>query len=98
VAGSDQAAQRGLSLLRRPSPFLGVAAGGRPRTGDVLAPGEARPARRCSANNIGVEDALTWISLADQEAGQDAFRQFYTADSWEGFLAEVRMWQQAKQR
>jgi putative GTP pyrophosphokinase len=50
------------------------------------------------ANNIGVEDALTWIILADQEAGQDAFRQFYTADSWEGFLADVRMWQQAKQR
>jgi ppGpp synthetase/RelA/SpoT-type nucleotidyltranferase len=49
-------------------------------------------------NNIGVEDALTWIILADQEATQETFRQFYTAESWDGFLADVRMWQEAKAR
>jgi ppGpp synthetase/RelA/SpoT-type nucleotidyltranferase len=50
------------------------------------------------ANNIGVEDALTWIILADQQAGQETFRQFYTAESWNGFLADVEMWQSAKAR
>jgi ppGpp synthetase/RelA/SpoT-type nucleotidyltranferase len=47
-------------------------------------------------NDIGVEDALTWIILADQEASQDSFRQFYTPESWGNFLDDVQTWHQAK--
>jgi hypothetical protein len=68
------------------------------RRSSASGPSTGIRSRRSPTSSIGVEDALTWIILADQEATQEDFRTIYTADSWEGFLADVRMWQQAKQR